>query len=106
AHLLPRDGHLPNGKDFKRATGRGGPDDTDLPEGRPAAEPPALPDPKPWEPLPLNAEQVRNNPWLIPENQRPRVILRFAEAERLLVSGLLDGGDELAERAAVVDARY
>src|SRR5690606_35625107 len=106
SHLLTGDDHLPNAKDFKRATGRGGPDDTDLPEGRPAAEPPALPDPKPWEPLPLNAEQVRNNPWLIPENQRPRVILRFADAERLLVSGLLDGGDELAERAAVVDARY
>src|SRR5690606_16400100 len=57
-------------------------------------------------PLPLNVEQMRNNPWLIPEDQRPRVILRFAEAERLLVSGLLDNGDELAERAAVVDARY
>ncbi|MCL1633628.1 hypothetical protein M2650_03080 [Luteimonas sp. SX5] len=34
------------------------------------------------------------------------MILRYAEAKRLLVSGLLDHGGEMAERAAVVDARY
>ena len=68
--------------------------------------PAALPDVKPWQPLPLNAEQMRNNPWVIPADQRPRVILRYADAKNLLISGLLDGGDEMAERAAVVDARY
>jgi hypothetical protein len=31
------------------------------------------------------------------------VILRFAEAKNLLVSGLLDGGAEIAEKPAVVD---
>ncbi|HZD53213.1 MAG TPA: M14 family zinc carboxypeptidase, partial [Woeseiaceae bacterium] len=90
SNLLRGDDDLPNAEDFKRATGRGGPEDTDLPEGRPAAEPPELPDPERWEALPLNVEQTRNNPWLIPADQRPRVILRFADAEHLLVSGLLD----------------
>jgi hypothetical protein len=97
---------LPNAKDFQRPTGRGGPRDVDMPEGRTNAEPPALSAPKPWQPLALNAEQMRNNPWLIPADQQPRVILRYADASHLLVAGLLDGGDEMAERAAVVDARY
>jgi hypothetical protein len=104
--LLGGDDDLPNRDDFKRVTGRGGPHDTDLPEGRPAAEPPELPDPEPWQALPLNVDQARNNPYLIPEDQRPRVILRFADEEHLLRSGLLDNGSEMAERAAVVDARY
>lgn len=34
------------------------------------------------------------------------MILRFAAAKDLLIAGLLDAGDEIAERAAVVDARY
>ncbi len=97
---------LPNAKDFQRATGRGGPHDTDMPEGRASIAPPALPDVKPWQALPLNAEQMRNNPWAIPADQRPQVILRYADAKNLLISGLLDGGDEMAEHAAVVDARY
>ncbi|MEP6899913.1 MAG: hypothetical protein ABI870_15420, partial [Rhodanobacter sp.] len=100
------DGGLPNAKDFQRPTGRGGPHDVDMPEGRPGAEPPTLPSPKPWQPLALNTEQMRNNPWLIPAGQRPQVILRYADAAHLLVAGLLDGGDEMAERAAVVNASY
>ncbi|OOG64725.1 hypothetical protein B0E46_04745 [Rhodanobacter sp. B04] len=100
------DNGIPNAKDFQRPTGRGGPHDTDMPEGRAPAEPPALPDVKPWQALPLNAEQVRNNPWVIPADQQPQVILRYADAGHLLVAGLLDGGDEMAERAAVVNARY
>jgi hypothetical protein len=97
---------LPNAKDFQRPTGRGGPHDTDTPEGRASTEAPALPEAKPWQALSLNDDQMRNNPWVIPAGQRPRVILRYADADHLLVAGLLDGGDEMAERAAVVDARY
>ena len=97
---------LPNAMDFQRPTGRGGPHDMDSPEARPFVAPPALPRAKPWQALPLNAEQMRNNPWVIPEDQRPQVILRFASADHLLLAGLLDGADELAQRAAVVDARY
>ena len=72
----------------------------------PFQQPPALPEAKPWQALPLNAEQSRNNPFVIPESQRPDVIVRWADADELLVSGLLDNGGAIAQRAAVVDARY
>ena len=106
SNLLTGDHGLPNPKTFQRPTGRGGPHDTDTPEGRAAVAAPPLPDVKPWQPMPLNAEQMRNNPWVIPDDQRPQVILRYAAAKDLLIAGLLDGADEMAERAAVVDARY
>ena len=105
SNLITGDRQLPNAKDFQRATGRGGPHDIDTPEGRAAIAPLPLPEAKPWQALPLNAEQTRNNPWVIPPAQRPRVILRYADAKNLLIAGLLDGGEAMAERAAVVDAR-
>ncbi|HJT65967.1 MAG TPA: M14 family zinc carboxypeptidase [Pyrinomonadaceae bacterium] len=87
-----------------RATGRGGPDDPDVPQGRPPAE---LPEPPPrvevWETPPVTEEQRRNAVGLIPPNQRPRVVLRYADSRDLFVSGLLDGGDEIAQHAAIVD---
>ena len=43
---------------------------------------------------------------IIPPDQRPRVPLRFAEQRELLVSGLLDGGGDIAQRPVVVDAPY
>ena len=91
-------------KEYKRPTGRGGPDDEDAPEGRPYEEASPLPSPKPWEATPLNEEQARNNVLLIPVELRPQVIFRFAEKKRLLASVLLDGGDSIAERPIVVDA--
>jgi Zinc carboxypeptidase len=91
-------------KEYKRPTGRGGPEDEDVPEGRPAEKAPPLPSPKPWEATPLNEEQARNNPYVIPAEYRPNVILRYAEQKDLLADGLLEGGDAIAERAVVVDA--
>ena len=88
-----------------RATGRGTVDDPDVVQGRPPAE---LPEPPPqvevWEAAPINEEQRRNLVGLIPPAQRPRVILRWGNANELLVSGLLDGGDEIAQHAAVIDS--
>src|SRR5690348_11591999 len=75
---------LVTAKDYERPTGRGGPDDADVPEGRPYQPPPELPDVKPWQAIPLNAEQARNNPFLIPKNDRPLVIARWANADALL----------------------
>ena len=95
---------LPTQKDYKRPTGRGGPEDEDVPEGRPIMEPPPLPSPKPWEPTPLNEEQERNNPYVIPEAFRPNVIFRYADNKDLLVSGLLEDGEAIAEFGVVVNA--
>jgi len=41
-----------------------------------------------------------------PAQDFPRVILRFADSKNLLLSGLLDGGQELAEKPAVVDVPH
>jgi len=93
-------------KDYKRPTGRGGPDEEDTPQGRPAEKAVPLPAPKAWEATPLNEEQERNNPFLIPAEYRPQVILRYAAMKDLLLSGLLDNGDALAEHPVVVLAHF
>ena len=92
--------------DHKRPSGRGGPDDIDLPQTPGYATPPELPSAERWQALPLSDQQRRNNPLVIPEAMRPRALLRFADADQLFVSGLLDNGGELAKRAAVVEARH
>lgn len=96
--------HLETAKDAKRPTGRGGPEEDDVPEARPLHPAPELPNPKPWQATPLNEEQARNNPFLIPVQDRPDVVLRFADNKDLLLSGLLEGGSAIAERAVVIDA--
>jgi hypothetical protein len=95
---------VPTEKEYKRPTGRGGPEDADEPEGRPVQKPEPLPSPKPWQAAPLNEEQSRNNPYVIPEDLRPDVIMRFSEKKDLLISGLLEGGSTISERPIVVDA--
>jgi hypothetical protein len=89
----------------QRATGRGTVDDPDVVQGR---QPSERPEPPPqvelWEAAPVPEEQRRNLVGLIPLDQRPRVILRWGDARELLVSGLLDGGDEIAQHAAVIDS--
>jgi hypothetical protein len=47
---------------------------------------------------------MRNNVGLIPPALRPRVIFRYSEARDLLVSGLVENGNEIAEHPAVVDS--
>jgi hypothetical protein len=87
-----------------RPTGRGGPKDVDTPQGRPGQPPPPTPvKVERWEARPLELEELRNNPAVIPEALRPRTLVRFGDADDLLVSGLLEHGDQLARRAAVVE---
>ncbi len=93
-------------KEYKRPTGRGGPEDEDVPEGRPLEMAPPLPAPKAWQATPLNEDQERNNPYLIPVEYRPQVIVRYAAMKDLLLSGLIENGDPVAEHPAVVAARY
>jgi hypothetical protein len=89
----------------QRATGRGTPDDPDMPQGRPAVDIPEAPARvEAWEAPPVVDEQRRNAIGLIPPHLRPRVVLRYADSRDLFVSGLLDGGDEIAQRPAIIDS--
>ena len=93
-----------------RPTGRGTPDDPDNVQGRPAYEGTnltPLPAPvtvQPWQYAVPTDEALRRNPaTLIPPQYRPRVAVRFDAQNTLLVSGLLDGGGDIAQRPVVVD---
>jgi Zinc carboxypeptidase len=90
----------------QRPTGRGTADDPDVPQGRSPADLPEEPHAEHWEALPLTDEQLRNPVNVIPPAARPRVVLRWANANELLVSGLLDNGAELAQHAAVIDSPF
>ncbi len=82
-----------------RPSGRGGPNDPDVVQGRPPA--PAAPPQRPGE---MSAEMMEYmRPFLPPPNERPRTVLKFADEKELLVSGMLAGGRELAGKPAVVD---
>jgi hypothetical protein len=88
----------------QRPTGRGSVEDSDQPQGRKIVEAEPLEKPQPWQAPKLNEEQTRDNPWVIPAALRPDVILRFDDAKGMLLDGLLDKPDSIAEHALVVDA--
>jgi hypothetical protein len=87
-----------------RPTGRGTPTDPDIPQARPYTAPPERPQVKPGEEAPLD-EDAREflRPFLPTPETRPRIVLRFSDEKDLLVSGMLAGGRELANRPVVVD---
>jgi hypothetical protein len=90
-----------------RATGRGLPDDPDQPQGRPALDPRFQAQPAPrvdaWAYALPTEEQLRSPLNILPPQYRPRVALRFTDQNQLLVSGLLQGGGDIAQRPVVVD---
>jgi len=90
-----------------RPTGRGTADDPDVVQGRPTLDPrfeaPRRPTVEAWQAPPLSDDQLRNPLNVIPPDHRPRVALRFGAQRDLLVSGLLEGGSEIADRPIVVD---
>ncbi len=97
------------GRGGSRPTGRGTADDADTVQGRPMYEGSNLkPVPEraptqPWQYTLPTEEQLRDNPPnIIPPQLRPRVPLRFDAQSTLLVSGLLDGGADIAQRPVVV----
>ena len=91
-----------------RPTGRGRADDADVVQGRPALEErfqaPLTPKVEDWQARPLSDEDLRNPTYVIPPADRPRVVLRFSERKDLLVSGLLDGGGDIAEKPVLIDS--
>jgi hypothetical protein len=86
-----------------RPTGRGTADELDFTVGRPAAEVPEELTSEIWEAPPVTDEQKRNGFRVIPTENRARVIFRYADKKDLLISGLVEGGDEIAQHPAVVD---
>ena len=88
-----------------RPSGRGGKTDPDVPQGRPFVETPERPKPEPGEEGFMPPEDA---PWgfeaYMPKPEdRPRVLVSFAaKADDLLLSGMLDGGEDLAGKPAVV----
>jgi hypothetical protein len=91
------------GHSSSRPTGRGTPDDPDFTVGRPGVEAPEEPSSEAWENPPVSDEQKFNGFRVIPPANRARVILRYADSKDLLISGLVEGGDEIAQHPAVLD---
>jgi hypothetical protein len=87
-----------------RPTGRGTADDQDFVVGRTPVDVPEEAKSEIWEAPPVTDEQKRNGFRVIPPANRPRVIFRYAEAKELLISGLAEGGGDIAQHPAVVDA--
>lgn len=87
-----------------RPSGRGGKDDPDVPQGRPFIPAPERPRPAPGE---EGFQLPEDEPWRVeaifprPED-RPRVVISFAEKD-LLLSGMLEGADEISGKPAVID---
>jgi len=91
-----------------RSSGRGSPSDPDVIQARPY-----MPPEKPEKRTPHQQELyvpedlpdfVR---WTIPPaDQQPRVVLRFGPEKELLLSGMITGANEIAEKPAVVDVPH
>ncbi len=98
----PDDDEIPGGGAGK-PSGRGAAGDPDIIQGRTPL--PALPKKQPGvEEEPTEEQRLFLGAYLTPKELRPRVVLRFAKAEKdLLISGMLTGGSELADRPAVID---
>jgi hypothetical protein len=87
-----------------RVSGRGGPKDPDIPQGRSYVAPVEMPktSPESLADLPEEVRDLARN--LLPAADRlPRVVMKFAKADSLWVSGMLDKGEELAEKPMVLD---
>jgi hypothetical protein len=91
-----------------RSSGRGTASDPDIIQARPY-EPPE----KPVKRTPREQELYipEDLPDFVrfaipPKDQQPRVVLRFAAEKDLLLSGMITGGNEIAEKPAVVDVPH
>ena len=87
-----------------RPSGRGGKNDPDVPQGRPFVPLPERAKPAPGE---EGFQLPEDAPWSVEHTMpqvadRPRVIVSFAKADQLHLSGMLEGGDELAGKPAVI----
>ncbi len=94
-------------KEEKRPSGRGTKSDADVPQGRVFVPTPELPKPAPGQAGFEPPEDMPGNfaPYMPRPEDRPVTILSFAKkADDLLLSGMLDGGEDIAGTPAVIDA--
>ena len=98
----------PGGEDSARSSGRGSMSDPDVIQGRNymAPEKPVKRPPREQELyVPEDLRELAR--WALPpRNEQPRVVLRFAGDKELLLSGMITGGNEIAEKPAVVDVPH
>jgi Zinc carboxypeptidase len=91
-----------------RSSGRGSASDPDVIQGRKysAPEKPVKRSVREQE-LYIPDELTEAARWALPpRDQQPRVVLRFAAEKDLLLSGMIVGGNEIAEKPAVVDVPH
>jgi hypothetical protein len=91
-----------------RSSGRGSITDPDVIQARPYMPPekPVKRSPHEQE-LYVPEDLAEFARWAIPPaDQQPRVVLRFAGEKDLLLSGMIVGANEIAEKPAVVDVRH
>ena len=86
-----------------RPTGRGTAEEQNFAPGRASVEAPEEPQAEAWEAQAVTDEQRRNGINVIPPAARPRVVFRYADDRELLVSGLVEGGKEIAQHPVVID---
>jgi hypothetical protein len=91
-----------------RASGRGSVSDPDVIQGRAYIAPEKEPKRSPREQeLYIPEDTPENVRWFLPPREAfPRVVLRFAAEKELLLSGMITGGNEIAEKPAVVDVPH
>jgi hypothetical protein len=91
----------------RRPSGRGSATDPDVPQGRPFVDTPERPKPGPGEEgfqLPEGAA-IFAAPYMPRIEDRPRVILAFPkETDKILLSGMLEGADEIAGTPVLIDS--
>jgi hypothetical protein len=91
-----------------RSSGRGSASDPDVIQGRKYAAPekPVKRSPREQE-LFVPEDLTEAARWALPpKDQQPRVVLRFAADKELLLSGMITGANEIAEKPAVVDVPH
>ena len=91
-----------------RASGRGSVSDPDVIQGRPYFAPEKEQKRSAREQELYVPEDIPDNArWFLPAKESfPRVVLRFAPEKDLLLSGMITGGNEIADKPAVVDVQH
>ena len=91
-----------------RASGRGTATDPDVIQGREYMAPEREPRRSPSEQELYIPEESREQArWALPPQDKwPRVVLRYAPERDLMLSGMMVGGSEIAEKPAIVDVPH